>query len=208
MGYPVKQSTTAQPLVFFMTDSSDHITGKTGLSPTVTLSKNGGSFGSPSGAVSEIGSGWYKVAGNATDNATLGPLALHATSSGADPTDDMFMVVSYDPQSSTSLGLSYVDAAITSRMATFTLPTNFGSMVISAGGIVSADAVAISSDSVAADNLESYLDGTNFMPVDAYKPVFSVSGATLTVKKPDGTTTAYTKTLTTSSSAVPVVGAS
>lgn len=94
----LKQSSTAQPLVFLMVDSSDHISAKTGLSPTVTISKNGGSFASPSGAVTEIGSGWYKVAGNATDTNTLGPLILHATATGADPTDVEFEVVSLDVQ--------------------------------------------------------------------------------------------------------------
>jgi hypothetical protein len=115
MGYPVTQSQTAQPLVFFMTDSSDHISGKTGLSPAVTISKNGGAFASPSGAVSEIANGWYKVAGNATDAATLGPLLLHATGSGADPFDDCFPVVAYSPQDAAALGLTNLDAAITSR---------------------------------------------------------------------------------------------
>lgn len=99
--YQVKQSTTAYPLIFFMTDSADHVSGKTGLTCTVTISKNGGSFASPSGAVTEIGNGWYKVAGNATDTATLGLLALHATASGADPTDSSYEVVAVDPQSAT-----------------------------------------------------------------------------------------------------------
>jgi len=76
-----------------MVDSTDHVTGKTGLTPTVTISKNGGSFATPAGAVTEISAGWYKVAGNATDNATLGPLALHATGTAADPTDTLFEVV-------------------------------------------------------------------------------------------------------------------
>lgn len=93
MTYEVKQSTTTYALVFLMVDSTDHVTGKTGLSPTVTLSKNGGSFASPSGTVSEIANGWYKVAGNATDNATLGPLILHATGTAADPTDVVYTVV-------------------------------------------------------------------------------------------------------------------
>jgi hypothetical protein len=93
----LKQSSAAQPLLFFMGDSTDHITGKTGLSPTVTLSKNGGSFASPAGTVSEIANGFYKVAGNATDSNTLGPLALHATSAGADPADALFDVVAFDP---------------------------------------------------------------------------------------------------------------
>lgn len=103
--YQIKQSSSSYALMFLMIDSSDHISAKTGLTPTVTLSKNGGSFASPAGAVSEVGSGWYKVAGNATDAGTLGPLVLHATGSGADPTDVLFEVVAIDPQS-TAFGLS------------------------------------------------------------------------------------------------------
>lgn len=92
MTIQIKQSSTTYPLVFLMVDSTDHITGKTGLSPTVTLSKAGGTFASPSGAVTEIANGWYKVAGNATDSNTLGPLILHATGTGADPTDRVYNV--------------------------------------------------------------------------------------------------------------------
>jgi len=106
MGYQIKQSTTAYPLVFLMVDSTDHVTAKTGLSPTVTLSKAGGSFASPSGAVTEIANGWYKVAGNATDSGTLGPLILHATGTAADPVDILFEVVAFDPQDSVRLGLT------------------------------------------------------------------------------------------------------
>lgn len=102
----LQQSSTAQVLMFLMVDSTDHISGKTGLSPTVTLSKNGGSFASPSGAVSEVGNGYYKVAGNATDTATLGPLILHATASGADPTDIEYQVVAFDPLDVVRLGLT------------------------------------------------------------------------------------------------------
>lgn len=83
----VVQSSSSQAIVFFMSDAADHITGKTGLSPTVTISKNGGSFASPSGSVSEVANGWYKLAGNATDSNTVGPLTLHATATGADPAD-------------------------------------------------------------------------------------------------------------------------
>lgn len=102
----LKQSSTAQPLLFQLIDTSDHIAGKTGASPTVTLSKSGAAFASPVGAVTEIANGWYEVAGNATDTATLGPLVLHATASGADPVDVVFNVVAFDPQSATNLGLS------------------------------------------------------------------------------------------------------
>lgn len=109
--YPVKQSSTAQPLVFLLVSSTDKSTGVTGLSPTVTISKSGGSFASPAGAITEIGSGWYKVAGNATDTNTLGPLILHATGTGADPRDMLFPVVAFDPQLTryAELGMSAAD---------------------------------------------------------------------------------------------------
>lgn len=95
MSYKIKRTSTAYPLVFLLVSSSDHITGLGGLSPTVTLSKNGGAFSACSGAVSELSNGWYKVAGNATDTATAGPLILHASAAGADPCDVVFEVVAY-----------------------------------------------------------------------------------------------------------------
>lgn len=81
------QNSTSHPILFFMADTSDHITGLTGLTPTVTLSKNGGSFAAAEGAVSEVGNGWYALAGNATDRNTEGALIIHATAAGADPFD-------------------------------------------------------------------------------------------------------------------------
>jgi hypothetical protein len=89
-----------------MVSSTDHVTPVTGLSPTVVISKNGGAFASPSGAVSEIGNGWYAIAGNATDRDTLGELLIHATGTGADPVDDRYMIVAYDPFDSVRLGLT------------------------------------------------------------------------------------------------------
>jgi hypothetical protein len=112
MGYPITKDQTAQPLVFLLVSSTDHITGITGASPTVTISKNGGAFAAPAGAVTPIGNGWYKVAGNAADADTFGPLLLHAEAAGSDPTDDRFDVVAYNPQA-ISLGLSDVAVNLT-----------------------------------------------------------------------------------------------
>lgn len=137
-GYEVTQSSTAYPLVFLMISSTDHISPATGLSPTVTISKNGGSFASPSGAVTEIANGWYKVAGNATDTATLGPLILHATSSGADPSDSVFPVIAVNPQS-TAFGLS---------LAKTTNITGFND--IAATSIVTGGAISTSAGTVSA----------------------------------------------------------
>lgn len=106
MGYPIQLSTSTQNILFLLISSTDHVTGATGKTPTVTLSKNGAAFGSPTGSVTEIANGWYQVAGNATDSNTAGPLALHATATGCDPYDDLFMVVAYNPLDSVRLGLT------------------------------------------------------------------------------------------------------
>lgn len=132
MGYALKQNQTARPLLFLMLDSADHLTPKTGLSPTVTLSKNGGSFAAPAGAVSEVGSGWYKVAANATDANTLGPLLLHATATGADVCDERYEVVAYDPADAAGLGLSRLDVAVGTRLATagYTPPPSVAALAL------------------------------------------------------------------------------
>jgi hypothetical protein len=50
------------------------------------------------------------------------------------------------------------------------------------------------------------VDGTEWLQVDALAVEFSVAGGTLTVKKPDGTTTAYTKSVTSDAAAEPIIG--
>lgn len=74
--------------------ASDNVTPATGLSPTVTLNKNGvPGFAPAAGAVSEVGSGWYQTAGNSQDTAVLGPLLLHATAATANPADTSYVVI-------------------------------------------------------------------------------------------------------------------
>jgi hypothetical protein len=102
VGYPVSISNSTTGLQFLMVLSSDHITGATGKTPTVTLKKNGVSgFAAASGSVTEVGSGWYELAASPIDANTLGPLLLHATATGCDPRDDAFTVVNYNPSSVT-----------------------------------------------------------------------------------------------------------
>ena len=55
---------------------------------------------------------------------------------------------------------------------------------------------------------DALVSGTEWLHVDPNKVEFSISGATLTVLKPDDSTTAYTKTLTSNASADPVTGVS
>lgn len=91
-----KLSSTTYPMLFLLIDVADHITGIAGLTPTVTISKNGGSFASPSGAVASIGNGWYTLAGNATDRNTLGHFIIHASNVLADPSDTEYVIVDDD----------------------------------------------------------------------------------------------------------------
>ena len=89
---------TATNVVVFMADATDHISPKTGLTLTITLSKNGGAFAAPSsGTVTERTLGWYSVALDTTDTGTVGDLILHATATGADPADRVCNVIASKP---------------------------------------------------------------------------------------------------------------
>lgn len=139
-----KQSDTTYPLFFLMVDSTDHVTGKTGLSPTVTISKNGGSFASPSGSVSEVGNGLYKIAGNATDSNTVGELWIHATGTAADPTDTSYTIVAYDPFDAVRLGLTALpNAAAEAAGGLYTRGSGSGQINQSANGQIDVNTVKV-----------------------------------------------------------------
>ena len=189
-----------------MTDSADHVTGKTGLTCTVTLSKAGGSFASPAGAVTEIANGWYKVAGNATDTGTLGSLILHATASGADTTDVLYEVMSIDPQA-TTFGLSLakttnltgfndLDAAgirTATGLASANLDTQIAALP-TAAQIFAATLTTQLTEAYAADGVAPTLAQAIFL-IQQSLHEFAIASTTRTVKKLDGTTTAATFTL-------------
>lgn len=81
-----KKNTAATGFQFFMTDSSDHASGKTGLSITSERSLDGAAFAATTNSATEIGNGWYKITLAAADmNADL--VALRFTASGADATN-------------------------------------------------------------------------------------------------------------------------
>src|SRR5947209_5213346 len=107
----LKLGATDKVIPFLMVSSTDHLAGKTGITPAVTLSKNGGAFAAPAGPVAEVGSGWYKLTPAAADTNTPGSLVLHATGAGADDSDRECLVVPFDPYDAASMGLSRLDAA-------------------------------------------------------------------------------------------------
>ena len=137
----IKQSTTKN-VMLLMVDSTDHVTGKTGLTLTITASKNGAAFASITPTVTERGTGWYNLALTTAHTDTLGDLALHITGAAADPADMVLLVeagatdadvssrstfaggavasVTGAVGSVTGLNAALLDAAISTRMATFT----------------------------------------------------------------------------------------
>jgi len=118
----IAQSTTK--LVMFKAYlSSDHVTEATGKTIAITISKNGGAFGNPSAGATNatgISAGWYSVSLSTTDTNTLGPIAIRGTEGTIDDVGVLFEVVS-----ASTGGLTNLDAAISSRMATYTQPTGF-----------------------------------------------------------------------------------
>lgn len=83
---------TARTLMVLMVDSTDHVTGKTGLTLTITSSKDGAAFASITPTVTERGNGWYSLALTTAHTDTLGDLALHITGTAADPNDMRYSV--------------------------------------------------------------------------------------------------------------------
>jgi hypothetical protein len=125
----LKQSTAAN-LAVFMTDGADHVTGKTGLTLAIAASKDGAAFASITPTVTELAYGWYKLALTTGHTDTLGDLALHVTATGADPTDLACRIIAIDKGNAASLGLSNLDATVSSRLATsgYTAPPTAASI--------------------------------------------------------------------------------
>jgi hypothetical protein len=114
---------TAHLVVFKAFLASDHVSEATGKTIAITISKNGGAFGNPAAGATnatEISSGWYKVSLGTSDTDTLGPLAVRGAVATIDDVGVWYQVVS-----ATTGGATNLDAAISSRMATYTQPTGF-----------------------------------------------------------------------------------
>jgi hypothetical protein len=61
---------------------------------------------------------------------------------------------------------------------------------------------------VPANVYDSLISGTEWLEVTGLRPIFTLSGGTLTVKEQDGTTTQFTRTVATDPSAEPIIGTS
>jgi hypothetical protein len=101
---------TQVTITVLLVDSSDHITGKTGLAAglTITASKAGSYSSTPiTPTVAELDAtnakGLYSLVLTTTHTNTLGELLLHITASGADPADYWFQISTYIPGEAATL---------------------------------------------------------------------------------------------------------
>ena len=79
----IQKNTQLAAFPFFMVDSADHVTGKTGLSVTAQRSIDGAAFGACANAVAEVGNGVYKITLAASD-LNGDTITLKFTATGAD----------------------------------------------------------------------------------------------------------------------------
>jgi hypothetical protein len=123
--------------------SSDHVSPATGKTVSVTLSKSGAAFGAASGAVTEISSGVYSLAGNATDSNTLGSLVVLATATGCDPYLVEYTVVPYNPFDAVRMGLTALpNAAAEAAGGLYTRGSGAGQINQDANGRIDVNAKA------------------------------------------------------------------
>lgn len=150
----LKQSTASQAIkIGPFVSSGDGVTPETGLTianTDIQLSKAGGTLSSKnSGGGTHDANGWYTITLDATDTATVGALQLTCNMGSALPVFATFQVVE-----------EVVYDALFGASATGKLPATLSSADVS--GNISADIVAVSGDTAAADNLESDYDGTGY----------------------------------------------
>lgn len=172
---------TARDVMVFLTDSADHVSGKTGETLTITESKNGGAFGSTSPTVTERGDGWYSIALTSTNTNTVGDYVLHITAAGADPIDIMFNVQASLPANVTTIATNAVNAAalaadavteIQSGLATSAMQTTINSNVTANGATLMILVSAIGNEFNETNNLISTIPTNTWgFQLDANAPV-------------------------------------
>jgi len=135
----LKQSTAFTFRIGPFVDSTDGVTAETGLTITqsdIRLSKNGGAFAqkNAAGTLVHDENGWYALPFDTTDTGTLGPLTVAIAESGALPVWEHFLVV----------------------------PANVYDSLVAGSDYLETDVTQLSADTTAANNAESFFDGTGY----------------------------------------------
>lgn len=142
--------------------ASDGATPATGKTIAITISKNGAtSFSNPAAGATnatEMASGFYKFTLGTGDIDTQGPLAWRGAEGTIHDAGDVYSVVSAKNAGFTGIP----DVAAEAPGGLYTRGTGAGQINQAANGQIDVNEVAISGDSTAADNAESFFDGTGY----------------------------------------------
>ena len=193
--------------VLLMVSTSDGTTAVTGITPTVEVSKNGGAFAAATNSVSEISDGWYKVTLTATETNTNGPLIVRATGTGAMEWRDVGLVVTATPD----VNVVSVDAAVT---VDANIVSEDAGYTPSDATLATATIESIASEVLGRTVAEARSDGN--LPADEQYTLAGailatagknvVNGSALETYEEGEVTVAFSRTITTSSSADPITG--
>lgn len=135
--YDLKQSTALTVLFFAHDVNGDAVNSLTDGSFTKRQSKNGAGFGAMTVTVTFMENGWYSLPLTTSHTDTLGVTTIVLTNAGCKQVNLQFRVHARtnDDLAPSSTALSnatwtdpkaaFLDAAVTSRMATYTQPTGF-----------------------------------------------------------------------------------
>lgn len=116
------ESTAGRRTVYFTAQNSADSTAHTAAlsGADLQISKAGGATANSAGTATHIGGGLYAYAFTATEVDTIGPVSIRISKAGVFGDCYVYQVVSFDPYNSASLGLSNVDVATSTRLATGT----------------------------------------------------------------------------------------
>jgi hypothetical protein len=224
----IKQSTTRN-LMVFLTDSTDHVTGLTGATLTIALSKNGAAFGAITPVVTERGDGWYSLAMTTSHTDTLGDLVLHITAASADPIDlreQVFALLPGDSVVVASIAANAVNASALATDAVTEIQTGLATSSVLAAvkaqtDLLPANPAAVGSamtlttaergdiaDKVLNRNVSGGSDAgrTVKQALHFLRNRWAVAAGTLTVYDTDDTTPSWTGTVTGTPGADPITG--
>jgi hypothetical protein len=107
----------------FDDDSADSYAPKTGLTFSageLRWKKAGVADANAAGTATELGGGWYEYEATAGECDTLGVALLRTNKTDVYSEGTPVQIVAYNPMSSVSLGLSNLDATVSSRLPTST----------------------------------------------------------------------------------------
>jgi hypothetical protein len=200
----VRQSTSVTVQMGPALDKTDGVSEKTGLSPTVEVSKNGGTFGarSETATINHDANGWYTVALNGTDTASLGRLVVKFDDATTHlPVWHEFMVVPASVHDALVGGTDTLQADVQQWLGT--------AVTLSAGNRPDVDVASIASaerDSIADALLKRDFSAVSgaasrsmLNALRALRNRWAIAGGTLTVYEENDTTSAWTGAVTTTS---------